>query len=213
MLLLSKPRRALLDLIKRSGVTTIDEAVRAVSSSKNTVRSHLLKLEELGLVERVQVEGQHRGRPPLAYRVCERAQDAFPTDDGEVLTGLISHLCAHGHKDLVDGFFESMWQARQDEYARGLAGQLGDPERLSTRLRVLKEVLELHHFMPEVQWQGDRLSVKECNCPFPAAVRASRAPCRLEAQFLGHVVGRPPDHVRYSDATSSPCAFVWQRTG
>ncbi|MCA9550659.1 MAG: DeoR family transcriptional regulator [Myxococcales bacterium] len=208
---LSEPRRALLELVKRAEVVTVDEAVAATGGSKNAVRAHLLKLEEDGLLERVSVDAGQRGRPPLAYRVAARAKDAFPTDDANILTGLLGFLEARGERDLVDGFFASMWKVREAEYEVALAKQRGAPEEVETRLTALSRVLERHHFMPRVEVDADAVRVSECNCPFPASVRATRAPCRLEAELLGRVVGAPPDRVRYARSVSTPCVFEWDR--
>ena len=213
----SGSRRQLLDRIRRMGTRTVDQLVADVGLAKNTVRTHLLKMEQLGLIERISVGTRQPGRPPLAYRVGPAGIDTFPRSEGELLTALIAFLQENGAQDLLEAFFQRVWDARRGELEGALATIRG--RGLKARLRALHEVLDRNHFMPVIEIssssssgrRGDRkLTIRECNCPDSSAVRATRLPCELEAQFLGHVVGTPPTSVRVRTTDAEPCIFEWE---
>jgi predicted ArsR family transcriptional regulator len=63
--------------------------------------------------------------------------------------------------------------------------------------------------MPKRQRDGARLRILECNCPFPSAVRATREPCRLEAEFLAEIVGARPSRVEIARSEAERCCFEW----
>ncbi|PKN57043.1 MAG: hypothetical protein CVU56_12955 [Deltaproteobacteria bacterium HGW-Deltaproteobacteria-14] len=219
MIVLNAQRTQLLDAIKREGTVSVDALVGRSDLSKTAVRAHLLTLEELGFIERAEVAGTRVGRPPLAFRVTERARPLFPSVDPELLTRLLGLLGERGHQDVIDAFFEDIWAERRREYAQELAARFGADPTLSERLEVLEAVLDRGHFMPRIE-VGDadeadrpgrrrRVVINECNCPFGAAVRATRVPCVLEREFLGEVVGAPPTATKFATSLSSLCVFTF----
>jgi len=218
---MSKQHQVILELIKRNGTLSIDDLVAELNLSKNATRSHLLNLEKLGLLERVESAKPQRGRPKLSYRISAKGQVLFPTSDREILTSLLQFLIDKGQTDLVEAFFREMWERRHLDYQQELLAQKGESTDLQTRLQALQAVLEKGHFMPEVQAETQstessedttdpktfQVTIKECNCPFPAAVRATRVPCRLEGDFLAQVIGTSPDSIQYSSKEQGYCLY------
>ena len=211
----SAVRRELLARIKRSGTARIDALVDAIGLSKTAVRGHLLRLEALGLVERVAVPGNGRGRPPLAFRVTARTQPLFPTSDGAMLTSLLQFLEQQGQQELVHAFFERLWRGRTEalnaELNRRSRGRTPGPR---LRLTVLREHLERHDFMPVVRTEhGDEsdITVEACHCPFPSVVRATRLPCRLESKFVEQALDASLVELRVANAEASSCVFRLKR--
>lgn len=222
--LLTPPRRELVRLIKRRGAITIDEACDALEQSKTATRAHLLHLEERGIIKRGKPATEGRGRPPLTFRLTGAGQSLFPRDDAEVLTDLLRFLEEQGQRALLREFFEKLWAERREEFARELAAQPGDPGELSTRLAALDVVLRRSHFMPSFERvtardsarelsAGDEISprdalrLRECNCPFPAVVRATRIPCALEVAFIAEVFQQKPSEVRFMHQGHDACIY------
>lgn len=216
MSVLAPQRAQLLDAIKRGGTVSVDALVGQGDLSKTAVRAHLVTLEELGFIERAEVAGARVGRPPLAFRVTERARPLFPSIDAGLLTKLLRLLGERGHQDVINAFFEDIWAERRREYARELAARFGADPTLSERLEVLEAVLNRGHFMPRIEIcdadeAGRRrcVVITECNCPFDAAVRATRVPCVLEQELLSKVVGGPPTAAKLATSVSSQCVFTF----
>lgn len=226
---LPEVRRTLLETIKRHEVRTVDELVSDIGLSKNAVRTHLLKLEAQGLIERQMLSSEHPGRPRLAFRLGVSGIEAFPKSDGELLTALLNFLSEKGHEAIIEAFFQQVWLTREREF-EALLARVNNP-KLEDRLSTLQAVLEKHHFLPNIEMssvdshspsktsptvnprscqQTMKLSIRECNCPYPAAVRATRWPCRLESAFLGKIVGHPPSKVQIQKSPNEPCIFEWE---
>jgi predicted ArsR family transcriptional regulator len=79
---------------------------------------------------------------------------------------------------------------------------------LEGRLHVLKELLDEQGFMPEIERTDDRTVVRECNCPFPEAVKNTRLPCHLEAQFYETIFDTPLERVSYIPDGNPSCTYV-----
>ena len=212
-------RRHLLDEIKLAGVATVDELVLQLGLSKTAVRAHLLPMEAEGLLERVTSDSGRPGRPPLAFRITAKANGLYPTLESELLSELLGFLNADGKSDLIELFFERLWQKRYDEFAAELASQsAAEPV---DKLAALQRVLERNHFMPKIEIirlprsrnRGEErtcVRVSECHCPLAAAVNATTLPCRMEARFLASVIGVKPSSVRTAPDHLGHCVFTFQ---
>lgn len=176
----SDTRRELLQMIKRHGGLSVDEAMDGLGMARTTVREHLLHLKEKGLLAR-SVEREGRGRPRHRYEMSRRAEVLFPSRDGELLGELIQFLQEEGAEELVEAFFEAYWSERTNATKKKLQETV--PDDLRGQLDVLREMLEEEGFMPEIDDEGTSVTIRECNCPFPESVKQTRIPCRLEKTF------------------------------
>jgi predicted ArsR family transcriptional regulator len=205
----------ILRALKRRGTMTVDELVEHFELSKTAIRAHLLRLEDDEMIERHQVPSNGPGRPPLAYRVTECGAEVFGSADSAVLTRLLDYLEREEAMHLVQGFFEELWSDRLAEYRHMLNAEENGSASLQDRLEVLEELLSTHDFMPVVDTRtgedgAARVTVRECNCPFPAAVRATRSPCRLEAKFLAEVLGAQIQRTSFASKRSETCLFEFE---
>lgn len=208
----SDTKRDILAALKRHGTMTVDELVEHFELSKTAMRAHLLRLEDDDMIERHEIESHGPGRPPLAYRVSERGGEAFGSADSAVLTRLLEYLGREGAMDFVQGFFEELWSERLAEFQERLnAGDRG-PSCMEVRLEVLEALLSHHEFMPVIETRpaegsAESITVRECNCPFPAAVRATRIPCQLETKFLAEALGAKNRRATFASKRNETCHF------
>lgn len=203
--LLGESRQRLLRLVNRRGETTAVEAADELDLAVTTVRQHLQRLEDDGLLER-NSRPQGRGRPTLYFRLTERARRMYPSADGHMLRELLEFLGRQGHHRVIDEFFRHYWQTRSEQLEQRLAD--AGAETLEQRLEVLDEFLAEQGFMPEIDIREDgTVVIRECNCPLRASVESTRLPCRLEAQFLEDVVGRLLERVEYIPEGHPACVY------
>lgn len=193
----------LLLLMKRHGAISLHDASAATGLTRPTLRQHLGQLERDRLVER-STRRQARGRPSLRYALTPEAEALFPSRDGALLGHLLGFLQEHGEDDLIEAFFERYWGERLREVQHRL-GRADDEE---ARLEVLLEILREQGFMPEARRDEGGLVVRECNCPFPEAVRRTHLPCRLEARFFRDVLGEEVRRVAYIPDGSPACTYA-----
>lgn len=209
--LLKEAKAKLLDLIKVHGEVSVDEATERLGLAKTTVRQHLLLLERQGLVRRGDRK-RPKGRPQSVYRLSENATPLFPSREPQLLRQVLTQLIEDGQKEWVDRFFRAYWRQRARKF-RDRLEETGKTSRDAVR-QVLVEMLEEEGFMPEiVAGRGGALTVRECNCPFSEAVKATRIPCRLEAEFLREVLQEEIERVSYIPAGATTCTYVARVSG
>lgn len=202
----SDTKRDLLTLIKQQGTISLDDAEAATGLTRTTLREHLGQLERDGLVER-STKRQGRGRPSLRYHLTPEGERLFPSRDHVLLGRLLAFLQHEGDERLLRAFFEQFWaeRLREIEYRFSKLGA-GDPDE---RLAVLEELLREQGFMPEVHQHEEGLVIRECNCPFPEAVKHTRLPCQLEAAFFEKIFDRPVGRVSYIPDGSPACTYAF----
>lgn len=188
-------RARILERLKLQGALRVDDIAASLSLSKSTVRAHLLRLEESQLIQRHFIPTVGPGRPALAFELSAQGHAQFPNDDGSVLTELLNFLKEQSEESLIKQYFSSLWTQREREL-EAIAGNRLENLTLDKRKEATLELLHRHGFMPELipdatSTDGSQFVVRECHCPFPAAVRATRIPCRLERAFLAKALGVP----------------------
>jgi predicted ArsR family transcriptional regulator len=207
-----RSRQTILVELRRRGPRTIDELVEASGLSKTATRAHVLRMERDGVVERVSGERESRGRPPATFALTEDGASVFPSEDGLLLSRLVRYLEENGAGELVADFFERLWSERMRHLLDTLdTSDLGSTD-LDARLHALEATLASTHFMPLIdrspRADGSQIvNVRECNCPLPAAARASRIPCQLEIDFLARVIGAPPRSISIASSRKDACSF------
>lgn len=201
----SDAKRMLLELIKRRGSVSLDEATGATGLARTTLREHLLKLEADGLIARTP-QRRGRGRPSLRFRLTERGEALFPTRDGLLLHELLAFLKQTDREDLIEAFFTSFWETRLREAENRLRDLPSvDP---AERLALLAGILREQGFMPEVETATGQTIIRECNCPFPEAVKQTRLPCRLEARFFERLLQCQMERVHYIPDGHATCTYT-----
>lgn len=195
--LLSEAKAALIDMMKVDGEISVDDAVDELDLAKTTIRQHLQLLEQYGLVKRRQ-QRQGRGRPRIMYSLTEDAREFFPSLEADLLKELVEYLIQQGHLGLVDDFFRQRWRRDRERLMAQADAAGGSWE---ARMNALGAFLSERGFLPEMDSQtnghSDGAQVKVCNCPYRAAVSATRLPCRLELQLLEHLSGRSVERIEY----------------
>ncbi|MEP0546935.1 MAG: transcriptional regulator [Rhodothermales bacterium] len=203
-LLPSGTKGDLLLLMKRQGPISLDDAEAATGLTRPTLRQHLGGLERDRLVER-STQRQPRGRPSLRYALTPQAEALFPSRDGVLLGRLLDFLQERDDDALIEGFFEHYWDERLRDVQHRLSQvPEGDGDE---RLSVLVELLREQGFMPEVRSDEGGLVIRECNCPFPEAVKRTRLPCRLEARFFERVFDDRISRVTYIPDGFPACTY------
>lgn len=206
----SESKRTLLELLKRRGRLTLNEAVEATDLARTTLREHLGRLERDGLVT-VSRRREGRGRPELQFTLTPAGESLFPDQSGRMLGRLIEFLQDRGEDDRLEVFFQAYWTERLE----GAQFRMRDVEKseMSARLEELAQLLEEEGFMPEVEGEanGDRFLVRECNCPFPEAVRETSLPCELEVRFYRELFDAHVERTGYIPDGDAACTYEINR--
>lgn len=199
-------KKELLDLIKRKGTLSVDEAVEHTGLAKTTLREHLLQLERDGYIERDYVR-TGPGRPRLEYKMTAKGDALYPSFESKLFKELVKYLKRHGNENIIEDFFRVFWEERLDEVKRKM--HKGSSTDIKARLHILQQMLEEEGFMPEfsVDKTESELTVKECNCPFSEVVKETQLPCKLEAIFYEKLFDKKAERTTYIAEGDYSCTY------
>ena len=199
-------KKEIIELIKRRGTLSIDEAVEQMELAKTTLREHFLQLERDGYVERDYVRSGP-GRPSLQYQLTPKGNSIFPSSESKLIRNIIKYLKSNGNEQLVEDFFEDFWNQRLDEAQERIKESSADnPE---SKVKVLMQMLDEEGFMPEFNMDqtSEKLTVKECNCPFSEVVKETRLPCKLEEMFYKKLFSENTERSSYIADGDYSCTY------
>lgn len=164
---------------------SVQEMSRRLSLHPNTLRPHLRRLEEAGLVRRDVHRGSGVGRPQMLYQGLEPEQDQGR--DFRLLAEMLSGLL-RTKRDLARA------RALAEEWGAYLVSQGGPkpgarlPERQN--LAVLQEAMARAGFDPRFRKKGRSVEVTLRDCPFRDLADDHRElVCTLHAGLLEGMLG------------------------
>lgn len=199
-------KKQLLELIKRKGTVSIDEAVAHTELAKTTLREHFLQLERDGYIKRDYVRSGP-GRPSLEYQMTQKGNNLFPSYESALIKELLNFLKTKGERQTIEEFFRAFWEKRIEK-AQLRMDQTSESNRQS-RVEALIQMLEEEGFMPEFNLDADTqsLTIKECNCPFSEVVKETRLPCKLEAIFYKRLFNEKVERTSHIAEGDYSCTY------
>lgn len=200
---LGASQNRILHAIKRRGAATIPELAASVELNVETVRDHLRKLVDEGLVERRGRRRSGPGRPEILFGLTELGDTLFPTREGELLQELARHLVESGNDDLLEDFYAKYLERRREQALRRVRGLKG-----RARLEEVARILTEYGFMALVEDGGAGPVLRLCHCPVRALVEVTRTPCRAEVAFVNELLGERIARVSYIPAGDAACRYT-----
>lgn len=199
-------KKQLLELIKRKGTISIDEAVENTDLAKTTLREHFLQLERDGYIQRDYVRSGP-GRPSLKYELTHKGNNLFPSYESALIKELLRFLKSKDDEETIKEFFKVFWEERIEK-ARQRMDQSSETD-FETRIESLTQMLEEEGFMPEfnLDEENETLTIKECNCPFSEVVKETRLPCQLEAMFFKKLFNEGADRISHIAKGDFSCTY------
>lgn len=198
--MISGSKMELLYLIKRKGRISIEESAVETKLAKSTLREHFTQLESDGYVER-SYKRSGPGRPALFFELTRKGNKIFPSYEPELLREFVGYLKKQGNIELLEEFFTQFWSKRQEE-AKSLC-ESAKAKSVKQKLPILAVMLQNEGFMPEYT----NSELKECNCPFAEVVKETRLPCKLEKEFISHVLNTEVKRTKYIPDGDYSCNY------
>lgn len=205
-MMFSGSKKELLDLIKREGTVTTNEATEKLELAKSTLREHLLQLENEGYLKK-DYDRTGKGRPSLCYELTPKGHSLYPSYESNLMKEFLNYLKSRGQEEVIRDFFSSFWKERLKEAELRMKSTSGsDPEK---KLEALSQMLEEEGFMPEFQVdeQENKAVIKECNCPFSEVVKETDLPCQLEEMFFKELFGSQAERISHIGSGDYSCSY------
>ncbi|USQ76260.1 helix-turn-helix transcriptional regulator [Ornithinimicrobium cryptoxanthini] len=163
----------------------------ATGIHENTVRFHLGRLLDDGLVERQRGVSSGPGRPPLTF-VARRDREGAGRDNYELIAAVLTDLVdsTSAEPGVVAQEAGRVWARRQAASRSDVQGQGADaPSGWDAALDELTRVLDDAGFAPELQSAPDGATVRVHNCPFLSIARSDQAvPCGVHLGLMEGVL-------------------------
>lgn len=208
MLKPSDSRGELLNLIKKRGQLTLNQASEETGLSRTTLREHFINLEYDGYLQRSS-KREGRGRPEMVFELTEKGHRHFPSLEGPILQSFLRYLKQNDQEKMISEFFTKFWDKRLREAEMQFSEMR--TSTLEEKLDVLKHILDEQGFMPEIQLSEDgRIIISECNCPLRDAIKETRLPCKLEAEFMQKLLKVALERVSYIPDGNRSCTYELQ---
>ena len=204
---LTGARRRVVDLLKRTDSATAPQLADDLGLSSAAVRQHLDGLSAAGLVERAASPPVGPGRPPMAWRLTELAQELFPDRHADLTVTLIDTIRDTLGTEALQRVIRARTDAQEVEYRRVVR-----PEApLADRVAALARQRTAEGYVAEAVDKGDGTHLLvEHHCPICEAAASCLDLCRSELDLFRSVLG--PDvtveRTRHLMSGDQRCAYV-----
>lgn len=184
-------RWQILQILKRSGGSTVDELCHSLGLAPMTVRQHLTILEKEGYVA-PGLDRRGHGRPSHVYVLTAAADELFPRSYDKLVVGLLQQIAQLQPQDIEGRSPQEkiglLLERMADTQAAKLAAQL-EGASLAQRGMQLADILSKREGTLST-WKADDQGfvMEDFNCPFRAVVAAEPALCRWHTRLLSVVL-------------------------
>jgi predicted ArsR family transcriptional regulator len=153
-------RDVILQGIKQSPRSTVEELAEIADIAPVTVRHHLNALQAAGTIEATSVRRKF-GRPYYVYSLSERGQELFPKRYVRLTSRLLDEMKNRLPQDVIDAIFRGVVE-------NVLAEHQGQFEHLplEERLDYLVDLLSDEGFLSSWQETPDGYQLIEYSCPY-----------------------------------------------
>jgi len=153
----------------------------------NTVRFHLDRLKQDGLVEDAVEHPSSRGRPPMRFTAAAVPSTLGERRDFRELADVLASVLT----DLVPGSSKLTEQAGVDWARRLLDAWTGPAPDASESIDILVDVLRSIGFDPEITSDHSQISLVQRHCPFLEVAKAHRGVvCSVQLGLIRGVLER-----------------------
>lgn len=189
---MQETRSLILNILRQKTYATVEDISLALKTQRGaittvTIRHHLAKLQESGLIKAIKQEQKPltRGRPQHVYTLTEQGIAHFPNNYRKLASGLLSLLNEHLPDKTVNVILE------------GVAAQLSDgaslpegtmPERLDSVVAHLTE--QGYQATWETQEKGYILYTH--NCPYHELSHDTHQLCQMDMALIARLLGTVP---------------------
>lgn len=202
---MQETRKQILEILRERGEATVDDIVcdleaRRGSITAVTVRHHLAKLTDDGLVETPQM--LHRstpGRPQHVYALTYQGDAMFPNNYQDLTSKLLSKLNNALPAPQVNVIIEGV--------ADEMAGEANIPQgSLDKRLKAVVDYLNNHGYEARSEYTNDGFVLHTSNCPYHQVAQKNDSLCKMDMRLISQMLGIVPrlmSHIAEGDETCS----------
>lgn len=183
---------------------TINDLAKAVKINPISVRHHISKLEEEGMVS--SAEQRHGvGRPRRIYFLTESGMEHFPARTIQFTNRLLHQLKQHLPEATVGKLFAGVAESVTADYPKQ-----AELENLSLdeRLKLMKQWLANEGFSVQVQRTDNEVIIKETGCPYYYVGQTHGEVCSIDKALIAKALSADPERTSCLLNGDSHCTYV-----
>lgn len=184
-------RRAILDLLKRSGAQSAAALGEALGLTAMAVRLQMYELEAEGLVE-AQSRASGRGRPTKLWSLTDEAARVFPDAHQTLAVELITSV----RSLFGEAGLDKLVAAHGDEQRAAYGAALKSARGIGERVKRLAAKRADEGYLAEAVKDGRDWLLIENHCPICSAAKACSGLCAGELAVFSDVLGEEVSVVR-----------------
>jgi len=175
-------RDIILQALKNSTQSTVDNLADAAQVSPVTVRHHLNTLQAEGLLESTSVR-RKIGRPHLVYRLSEDGHELFPKKYARLSSRLLTELKEHFSRQVINDLFENV-------VAKIIAEHAGEFETLpfEDKLDFLVDLLGEEGFLARWEETDGKIHIIESSCPYISIGQGHEEVCAFDKGLITSIL-------------------------
>jgi predicted ArsR family transcriptional regulator len=188
---ISPTRRALLNMFKQHGPSTIAELAQRLDMSSEAIRQQLVQLQREGWVEAVaervapaRAEAAAAGRPAARFRITESGDHLFPKSYDGLAVMLLDTVADQLGKPAFEKVLAAIADGRVRDWEPRMRGL-----SLAERVQALKAVYADGDPYMVVEKVRGGFRLIEQNCPFLSVAMQRPALCSVTVSTLSRLLG------------------------
>jgi predicted ArsR family transcriptional regulator len=202
-------KHQILELLKRTGSATVEEAAGSLSIASMTARQHLLGLERDGLVQSEKVR-RANGRPHYLFYLTNKGDEMFPRRF-DVLAAILLDEVGALRADDIDGLSGDekrslLVQRAADRLAERYRFPV-DGRSLTERIQALTNVLHAIGGFAEWIETSDGYEIRDYNCVF-ASLTSQSDGCPGHLRLITQLLHWPARHEVVDNGRVHCCRYI-----
>lgn len=184
--------------------STINELAKAVKLNPISVRHHIGRLEEDGMV--ASAEERHGvGRPRRVYYLTETGMEHFPGRTIRFTNRLLDQLKQHLPEATVGQLFASVAESVVRDHPKQTQVE---NLNLDERLKLVKQWLTNEGFSVQVQRNANEVIIKETSCPYYYVGQEHGEVCSIDKALIAKALSADPERTTCLLSGDSHCTYV-----
>lgn len=205
---MQETRRQILEILKDRSQATVDDIVTDLEALRGsitsvTVRHHLAKLQDDGLVDASQT--RHRttpGRPQHIYKLTDLGLSHFPNNYQDLASSLLQQIETQLPQNQVNVIIEGM--------ASNMADRANIPQgSMRERLDAVVTYLNKHGY--EASWDvygGEGYVLYTHNCPYHHLAHETDLLCNMDMRLIANMLGVVPRLMGRVTEGNEHCSYL-----
>jgi predicted ArsR family transcriptional regulator len=204
---MQETRRKILEILRERGEATVDDIVGDLerlrgSITSVTVRHHLAKLQEEGLVDIH--ETRHRsspGRPQHVYTLTEQGNFFFPNNYQVLAQNLLNQI----KKQLVPSQVNVIIEGVADNMAEEAEIPTGS---MKERLDAVVNYLNEHGYKASWDVHQSGFVLQTANCPYHQIAHETDMLCTMDMRLIAKMLGVVPRLLSRVSGGDEVCSYL-----